>query len=168
MENFIRAHNCSTLMKSGNRSGSVCNATAFVYDPFKKAWCCRRHNKMSEEQTRRCRSEVLCNFEPGKPDPVGELNIESLGGYINVYAGAPVFRQTIPLVYMAHLESRGVLDRQAVVDGLMDSLQYMLSRPDIYERAPGYVNVDICDVQIKSISWVAHLQRFIASICVIE
>lgn len=169
--------NCMAIIKSGARVGEVCNCQPFIYNPFLEEWHCKRHNKLNASQVSRINSTVLCTYEGGlrlgeldidaavaalKPDPIGEYNAKTLKGYINVKIGEPVLFEYLPLVFMSNLQGFGEhFDRVTLAKSLKTSLEYILSRPDIYAFKEG---AGIDNVYLTRIWWSAYYGRFIADL----
>jgi len=171
---------CTIILKSGARKDEPCGAPGYAYNVFKKQVCCRRHNTMNEEQVRRSRSNVLCNYTPGlclgfsneeidiavrerlDPDPIGDLNIHTLKGYINMRLIPPVMLEEMPIVGMADRSGYGEhFDRASLAKIIKETCEYIYSRPDCYTWDP---DVSIDKLVLKKIWYNYHIGQYIIDI----
>lgn len=165
---------CTTLVKSGTRAGERCGCSGYVLNPFTKEWSCKRHNKLSETDIDRLRSDVLCHYYGGlrladdidaatavlPPDPIGDENIKWLKGYINVKIEGPILYESLPLVFMSKLQGYGEhFDRASLAKCLKSTLEYIFTRPDYYVWQDG---VSIETIYLMRIRYSTYYGKFIA------
>lgn len=168
----FNTHTCTALFTTGPRIGQECGKTALHLCDGQ--WYCNRHKK-KEDPT------MLCSYGPyGLPlsdidAMAGDLPEEtqnqkakmmSLRGYINLRIGQPIFKgqETLPLVYMAWVSKFASfpdqLDRIAIAKELAATIEYLVSRPDVYTD----LNIDsVAEVVLKSISYDRLRGIFVAN-----
>lgn len=165
-------HKCNTVLKAGR----VCGSRAKFYNPMKQEYYCSRHNTLSSDEVKRINSNYLCqygkdglafydidsHFESIEADPIGDEAIKLLKGYINIRIGSPLLFESMPLVYMSKIQGYGDnFDRKSLAKCLKDSIEYILSRKDIYAIQS---DVDLFNLRLMSIRYDTYYGHYVAEL----
>lgn len=107
-------------------------------------------NNTTNINNRRWDRNTLCRFGPNglhlvdidmQEDACNQTSdetekLESLKGYINYRIGRPIFRdnESLPLVYMSKIShTENHIIKKNLAKELASTIEYLLSRPDVYE-----------------------------------
>lgn len=89
--------------------------------------------------------------------------LEYLKGYINFKIGSPVFKgaETLPLVYMSNISDKVPhISKKNLARELASSIEYLVSRPDVYDLDIG----SVAEVILMSFTYDYERGIFIANL----
>jgi hypothetical protein len=170
---------CEFLLRKGSRRGECCGkTTGLKLDESRSKWYCARHYKgapvIIREPTPVLPPDVLCVFDHLLTDdpetltttPEEQRRLETLRGYINYrIAGRPVFiaGHSLPMVYMGSREAppRTHITKADFVTHLREAIDYINSRPDVYDNTLGYSTAEMV---LKNITYDRYTGIFVANI----
>ena len=108
----------------------------------------------------------LANIEIVDEDPIADINIKTLNGYINIKVGWPVFvrGETCSLALMSRIcYDTEHFSRFTLAQELRKAIEYFISRPDVYNLS----GIQLEQMKLDRIIYDSTYGIFIANISII-